>query len=89
MNNKAARNDEPQYWFPVKKYGWGWGLPRCWQGAVVFFGYLALLILGVRHYGRQHDRRSLVICAVILTILFVAVVAIKGEKPVGWRWGKK
>jgi len=19
---------EPEYWFPAKRYGWGWGIPR-------------------------------------------------------------
>ena len=22
----------PRYWFPVKRYGWGWGLPGTWEG---------------------------------------------------------
>ena len=36
----------PPYWFPSKRYGWGWGLPICWQGWVVFGVYLVLLPLG-------------------------------------------
>jgi hypothetical protein len=27
---------DPEYWFPAKRYGWGWGIPVTWQGWVVF-----------------------------------------------------
>ena len=29
-------NKEMRYWFPAKRYGWGWGPPQTWQGWVVF-----------------------------------------------------
>ena len=32
------------YWFPAKRYGWGWGLPSVWQGWVVM-GIFAVLLL--------------------------------------------
>ena len=32
---------EKEYWFPAKKYGWGWGLPSTWQGWVVYCVYFA------------------------------------------------
>jgi hypothetical protein len=35
--------EPPEYWFPAKRYGWGWGLPQTWQGwlvLAVFFGLL-------------------------------------------------
>jgi hypothetical protein len=42
---------DDDFWFPAKRYGWGWGLPVKWQGLVrssrisaslrrVFFGSL-------------------------------------------------
>ena len=36
-------NNEQQYWFPTKRYGWGWGVPRMWQGWAVLAAYAALL----------------------------------------------
>ena len=36
----------PQYWFPAKTYGWGWGLPITWQGWLVFLAALALFACG-------------------------------------------
>ena len=37
-------SEQPRYWFPAKRYGWGWGLPSTWEGWVVLVGYLALLL---------------------------------------------
>ena len=42
-------SNERIYWFPAKRFGWGWGLPLSWQGWVVFkelaffVGYVAVL----------------------------------------------
>jgi hypothetical protein len=34
----------PRYWFPAKRYGWGWGMPCAWQGWLVLVGYLGLMV---------------------------------------------
>ena len=77
------------YWFPVKRYGWGWGLPVCWQGWVVFVGYLVALLGGLRYFVVHGTavHSGLVYC-IVLTLVFVAIVVIKGERPSGWRWGR-
>lgn len=31
------------YWFPLRRYGWGWGLPVRWQGWLVYGVAFALL----------------------------------------------
>ena len=36
--------ERPKYWFAAKRYGWGWGLPLCWQGWVVMGVWLAVLV---------------------------------------------
>jgi hypothetical protein len=36
-----------QYWFPAKRYGWGWGFLCAWQGWLVFAAFLALIIAGI------------------------------------------
>ncbi len=33
---------EPKYWFPAKRYGWGWGIPNTWQGWLVLAVFAAL-----------------------------------------------
>jgi hypothetical protein len=37
---------EPEYWFPAKRYGWGWGIPNTWQGWLVLAVFGALLAAG-------------------------------------------
>ena len=36
----------PNYWFPAKEHGYGWGLPITWQGWVVVVAFLGLLAAG-------------------------------------------
>ena len=36
------KHDNPPYWFPAKRYGYGWGLPHTWQGWIVFFALSGL-----------------------------------------------
>ena len=31
---------QPKYWFPAKRYGWGWGLPGTWQGWLVVAAFV-------------------------------------------------
>jgi drug/metabolite transporter (DMT)-like permease len=82
-------NDKPTFWFPVKRYGWGWGLPVRWQGWVVFVAYLLLLYAAVYYFTPRRDSLGLSIAILVLTAALVAIVAIKGERPLGWRWGRK
>ncbi len=35
---------KPRYWFPAKRYGWGWGPPSTWQGWVVLVSYKVFLL---------------------------------------------
>lgn len=73
-----------QAWFPPKTYGWGWGVPRRWQGWVVMGAYLAGLILGAVGLARR------VYWFVPYTVALSAVLTWlcwwKGE-PARWRWG--
>ncbi len=77
--------EKPIFWFHAKTYGWGWGLPARWQGWAVFITYLGLVIGGL-YILEAGDYRLPYI--VIITVLFIIVVAFKGERPVRWRWGK-
>jgi uncharacterized BrkB/YihY/UPF0761 family membrane protein len=82
-------NTKPTFWFAVKRYGWGWGLPVRWQGWVVLVSYLALIFAGI--YYLQPKRNVLGLLGYVwgLTAILVVIVAVKGERPVGWRWGGK
>ncbi len=79
---------EQRYWFPAKRYGWGWGLPSAWQGWAVTFAYFIGLLLGI--FVIQPDRHPIAFVAFItlLTALLIGVCWVKGEPP-SWRWGKR
>ncbi len=79
---------EPKFWFPVKRYGWGWGPPVRWQGWVVLVVYLALVGGGIYYFDPKRTALGFFAYMLALTAVFVAIVALKGEKPARWRWGK-
>jgi hypothetical protein len=81
-----APSDRP-YWFPAKRYGWGWGTPTCWQGWTVLLGYLCLGALGIFAFRLPTPLLSFVAYQVLLTVALVVVCWKKGEPP-RWRWGE-
>ena len=83
------------YWFPAKRYGWGWGPPVTWQGWVVVMVWFAILLLGliVLESRRLSLAGSQLIAWTLLYVLFMSVVLAlvcywKGEPP-QWRWGDR
>jgi hypothetical protein len=73
-----------KYWFPAKRYGWGWGLPTAWQGWVVMALFACLLVAGAAALAAGPFAAY---CG-LLCVLLVAVCWVKGEPP-RWRWGGK
>jgi len=80
-------SDPPKYWFPAKRYGWGWGIPSRWQGWVVLAAYLALVTAGIPLVRAPYGNLVFVAYLAVLTIALIAVCWLKGEPP-RWRWGK-
>ncbi|RDD82746.1 hypothetical protein DVJ77_04290 [Dyella tabacisoli] len=76
---------EPKYWFPAKRYGWGWGPPSVWQGWIVFIFFGALQVGGGVFLLPLHPGAFLAYSGVLCSVL-VAVCWLKGEPP-RWRWG--
>ena len=76
---------QEKYWFPAKRYGWGWGPPTCWQGWVVVGIYAALIAAAtyLRSNTTQLAFFAVVGCA---TLALIAICMAKGEPP-RWRWG--
>ncbi len=77
-----------KYWFPAKKYGWGWGFPKTWQGWLVLLTYIA--ILGIIAFIFRPEERpfSFYFSLAIATVILIVICLIKGEPP-RWRWGGK
>lgn len=83
---RVAEDRSFAYWFPAKTYGWGWGLPRTWEGWLVFVLYLALLLLAQRLFPPDQDPLRYTGCALLLSIALILICLAKGEPP-SWRWG--
>ena len=74
-----------RYWFPAKRYGWGWGPPNNWQGWSVVAGFAALIAVGAATIlPRSHT--GFIGCVAVLSVLLIGVCWWKGEPP-RWRWG--
>jgi hypothetical protein len=79
-------DENRDYWFPAKRFGWGWGPPNRWQGWVVLAGYIAALSLLSLVLTRPENEILFGIGVFVLTALLIAVCWKKGEPP-RWRWG--
>lgn len=80
--------EELSFWFPAKRFGWGWGPPRRWQGWAVLLFWLATLILGIVCLLSYHVRPLGVFGYVLLmTAVLFLICYIKGE-PLRWRNGE-
>jgi hypothetical protein len=81
--------DKPSYWFPVKRYGWGWGAPVRWQGWAVLAVYVAALYAGFHYLKPANSLRGFIEVGLLPTVILAIVVVAKGQRPVRWRWGGK
>ena len=72
-------------WFPAKRYGYGWGWPRRWQGVLALVLYVCLVSSAGLLFERARPH-SFYAVAILLSMLFIALCAWKGERP-RWRWG--
>jgi hypothetical protein len=78
---------KPRYWFPAKRYGWGWGPPSTWQGWVELGVYVGLLVaLCLLFPVSKHPYWFWAGLMVLVTGL-IAICLWKGE-PLRWRWNK-
>lgn len=86
MSTKSS--EAKQFWFPAKRYGWGWGLPTEWRGWAVLIVFAVLLAVGALVFLPRFGPAVFVVYSALLTSLLVVVCLVKGEPP-KWRWGAK
>jgi uncharacterized membrane protein YhaH (DUF805 family) len=87
MDTETDKDRHDDYWFPAKRFGWGWGPPTRWQGWAVLIGWLAAIAVGAIRLMPAHLVGFL--CFILLmTVLFLWICYVKGEPP-AWRWGDR
>lgn len=74
-------SEKKNYWFPAKRYGWGWGMPCAWQGWLAFAAFWVLLLIGAVKILPTHGPQAFVAYSLGLTVLLVLVCRMKGEPP--------
>lgn len=80
-------SSEPRkYWFPAKRYGWGWGLPSTWQGWAVLLVYFALVLGGIPVLHPTRGALVYLAYVLLLTAALIVICWLTGERP-RWRWG--
>jgi len=79
-------NVRKQYWFPAKRYGWGWGVPGTWQGWAVLAVFFAALPAGALLFHPAESPLGFAAWSAVLSLALVLVCYLKGEPP-RWRWG--
>jgi len=77
------------FWFPVKRYGWGWGSPVKWQGWFIIALFVGSVVVAGMYFPPRRNPSMFAVSAGVSTIVFVAIVVFKGEKPLAWRWNKE
>jgi hypothetical protein len=75
-----------KYWFPAKRYGWGWGVPVTWQGWLVLILFFALVLLGAFVFLPARGPLPFLLYTTVLCVVLILVCWAKGEPP-RWRWG--
>jgi hypothetical protein len=76
-------NKKNSYWFPAKRYGWGWGFPIKWQGWLVTIAYFILMISGIVSISPKVNLALFIGYMSFITIAMLSVCWLKGEPP---RW---
>ena len=80
-------NPPSKYWFPAKRYGWGWGIPSTWQGWVVLTLFAVSLAVGFLVFPPQASAVPFLVYTSGLAAILIGICYLKGEPP-SWRWGK-
>jgi hypothetical protein len=79
-------NDGPE-WFAPKRYGYGASLPISWQGWVLTFAFVGIIMLaGVLLKSRPWQ---LIAVAIPVSVTFMVICAKTTRGGWRWRWGEE
>jgi hypothetical protein len=79
--------DPRDIWFPAKRFGWGWGLPRVWTGSMVYAAYVALTVVGWIWLPQNRPVGPFLLYIGPITVALLGTCFWKGARP-AWRYGK-
>jgi hypothetical protein len=71
---------DEKYWFPAKRYGWGWGPPTTWQGWVVIVVFAGLVLAGAVVLLPSRGPLVFIAYSALICVLLSAVCWLKGER---------
>lgn len=80
--------DSRRFWFPAKRYGWGWGPPVTWQGWAVLIAYFLAIGAAAVRFLPAHETPAFLVATALLTAALLVVCWRTGEPP-AWRRGGK
>ena len=83
-----SMDQREKYWFPAKRFGWGWGAPTAWQGWVVLVGYIVVVALISTFFSPDRYPVLFPIGVAFATSVLIGICLKKGEPP-AWRWGSE
>jgi hypothetical protein len=55
----------------------------------VFGGYFGLFFAGIYYFKSRQAVSGLLLYVAILTAALIVIIALKGERPLRWRWGRE
>jgi hypothetical protein len=85
MSETSSERKANRYWFPAKRYGWGWGPPKTWQGWAVVIVWFAAIAAATPLLMPGH--RLAFFCFVLIMIVFLLLICYAKGEPPAWRWG--
>ncbi len=72
---------DPEYWFPAKSRGWGWGPPAVWQGRAVLAVFAVCVLAGAIELLPTHGPFVFVGYTAFLCLVLMGICWLKGEPP--------
>ena len=62
----ASSGEKKRYWFPAKRYGWGWGFPTTWQGWVTILLYVGGVSLAALVFPPSRRKDPFIVSSVVM-----------------------
>jgi CDP-diglyceride synthetase len=83
-----------RYWFRQKRFGFGAGLPKTWEGFVAIIGYIVVVAAIGGGLPQLFEDKALgtlmaITIIIVLTVPFLIVCETRTAGGWRWRWGDK